>query len=145
MRAYGLVEGMAYGRPAWVWSTSMRMRVAGPLAGVTTKRQGGGVKPPAGDDPASLPTGPVPPAPPAGRRPCGPLRERDFRLLWSGQAVSAVGDRIYPVAIALRVLEGGGSATDLGLVLGAFEVALVVFVLAGGVVSGAGAGQVEPG
>jgi MFS family permease len=91
--------------------------------------------PPAGDDPAPLPSGPVPPVPAAGRRLRGPLRERDFRLLWSGQAVSAVGDRIYPVAIALRVLEGGGSATDLGLVLGAFEVAFVVFVLAGGVVA----------
>jgi DHA3 family tetracycline resistance protein-like MFS transporter len=82
-----------------------------------------------------LATGPAP-APDAGPVASrGPLRERDFRLLWSGQAISAVGDRIYPVAIALRVLEGGGSATDLGIVLGAFEVAFVAFLLAGGVVA----------
>jgi len=90
------------------------------------------VKPPR-DDQTFLPADPGPRPVAAGRR--GPLRERDFRLLWSGQAISAVGDRIYPVAIALKVLEGGGSATDLGLVLGAFEVAFVVFLLVGGVVA----------
>ena len=90
------------------------------------------MKPPR-DDQAFLPADPGPRPVAAGRR--SPLRERDFRLLWSGQAISAVGDRIYPVAIALKVLEGGGSATDLGLVLGAFEVAFVVFLLVGGVVA----------
>ena len=91
------------------------------------------MKPPAGDDPPPLETGSGPRSAAPGRR--GPLRERDFQLLWSGQAVSAVGDGIYVVAIALRVLEGGGSATDLGIVLGAHELAFLVFLLAGGVVA----------
>ena len=41
-----------------------------------------------------------------------------FRLLFWGQALSVVGDRITPVAIAFAVL-GLGSATDLGLVMAA--------------------------
>lgn len=61
------------------------------------------------------------------------LALRDFRLLWVGQAVSAVGDQIFPVAVSLRVLENGGDAGDIGLVLAGRVLALVVFVLAGGV------------
>jgi MFS family permease len=34
-----------------------------------------------------------------------PLRHRDFRLLWTGQVVSFVGDGIYAVAIAWQVYE----------------------------------------
>src|SRR5215211_3064946 len=52
-----------------------------------------------------------------------------FRLLFWGQALSVVGDRITPVAIAFAVL-GLGSATDLGLVMAAGG---VPFALAGGV------------
>ena len=39
----------------------------------------------------------------------GPLAERQFRLLWIGQAVSAIGDRITPVALAFAVLSLNGS------------------------------------
>jgi MFS family permease len=61
------------------------------------------------------------------------LRERGpFRLLFWGQALSVVGDRITPVAIAFAVL-GLGSATDLGLVLAAGGVPFALFALAGGV------------
>ena len=60
---------------------------------------------------------------------------RDFRLLWAGQAVSAIGDMVFPVAIAVRVLDEGGSAGDLGLVLAARSLSLVLFVIVGGVVA----------
>jgi MFS family permease len=57
-----------------------------------------------------------------------------FRLLFWGQALSVLGDRITPVAIAFAVL-GLGSATDLGLVLAAGGVPFALFALAGGVLS----------
>ena len=57
---------------------------------------------------------------------------RAFRLLFWGQALSVVGDRITPVAIAFAVL-GLGSATDLGLVLAAGGIPFALFALAGGV------------
>ena len=61
------------------------------------------------------------------------LREhRTFRLLFWGQALSVVGDRITPVAIAFAVL-GLGSASDLGLVLAAGGIPFALFGLAGGV------------
>lgn len=57
-----------------------------------------------------------------------------FRLLFAGQALSVVGDRITPVAIAFAVL-GLGNATDLGIVLAASGVPFALFAIAGGVVS----------
>lgn len=63
------------------------------------------------------------------------LRTREFRLLFSGQAVSVLGDRMAVVALAFAVLEVGGSASDVGLVLAAGAFALLATVLAGGVVA----------
>lgn len=63
----------------------------------------------------------------------GPLRPGPFRLLFASRAVSSLGDRLVPVALAFAVLDLTGSVTDLGLVLGAESAALVVFVLLGGV------------
>ena len=64
----------------------------------------------------------------------GVLRERQFRLLWIGQATSVIGDGLLPVALAFAVLDGlDGSATALGAVLAAQYLPLVLFVLAGGV------------
>ena len=62
------------------------------------------------------------------------LRHRDFRLLFGGQAISVVGDALFPVALAFAVLELSGSATSLGLVLAAQALPLVLLVLVGGVV-----------
>lgn len=63
-----------------------------------------------------------------------PLRaSRDFRWLFSGQVVSAIGDQLFPIAVAVLVLDNGGSAGDLGLVLAARFAALVLFALLGGV------------
>lgn len=63
------------------------------------------------------------------------LRTRDFRLLFGGQAVSVLGDRMAIVALAFAVLEIGGSVSDVGLVLAAGTFPLVATVLAGGVVA----------
>jgi hypothetical protein len=62
-----------------------------------------------------------------------PLREREFRLLFSGQSVSLIGDNIAPIALAFAILDGGGSATDVGTVYAANVVARVAFMLIGGV------------
>jgi MFS family permease len=63
----------------------------------------------------------------------GLLRHRNYRLLVGGSTVSALGGSIAPVALAFAVLDLGGSATDLGLVVAAFALAEVVTVLFGGV------------
>jgi predicted MFS family arabinose efflux permease len=62
------------------------------------------------------------------------LREREFRLLWLGQATSTLGDGLVPVALAFAVIKTlDRGPTALGLVLAAESVPVVVFVLAGGV------------
>jgi MFS family permease len=64
----------------------------------------------------------------------GALRERQFRLLWFGQATSTLGDGLVPVALAFAVIQSlDRGPTALGLVLAAASLPLVVFVLAGGV------------
>jgi len=60
------------------------------------------------------------------------LRERQFRLLFTGQIVSLFGDALTGVALAFAVLDIG-SATDLGYVFAAKTVPLVGFLLIGGV------------
>ncbi|WP_246354882.1 MFS transporter [Nocardioides ungokensis] len=63
----------------------------------------------------------------------GPLRSRNFRLLVTGTTTSSLGNAITPVALAFAVLDLGGSAGQLGLVVAAFALAEVVTVLFGGV------------
>jgi MFS family permease len=65
--------------------------------------------------------------------PSSPVRSRDYRMLLSGVTVSALGNAMTPVALAFAVLELGGSATQLGLVVAAFAGAEVVTMLFGGV------------
>jgi MFS family permease len=60
-------------------------------------------------------------------------RETDFRWLFLSQAISTTGDRIVLVALALLVTERTGSTTDLGIVVAAQTLALVTFLLLGGV------------
>src|SRR4051794_10092319 len=63
------------------------------------------------------------------------LRGREpFRLLFAGQSLSVVGDRMMAVAIAFAVLEIG-DATDLGIVLAASGIPFALFATAGGVLS----------
>src|SRR5919199_1841166 len=63
----------------------------------------------------------------------GALAERQFRLFWIGQTTSVFGNGLVPVALAFAVLGLTGSASDVGFVLAAETLPLVVFLLAGGV------------
>jgi MFS family permease len=63
------------------------------------------------------------------------LRRRDFRLLFGAQAVSVLGDRMAPIALAFAVLEQDGSPSEVGLVLASRVLALVASLLIGGVVA----------
>jgi predicted MFS family arabinose efflux permease len=61
--------------------------------------------PPAAEDPAP------------NRGMLAALAHRDFALLWSGQALSAIGNRMFPIILALVVLDRHAGAAGLGLVL----------------------------
>jgi MFS family permease len=61
------------------------------------------------------------------------LRHRNFRALFAGHTVNYLGNGIAPVALAFAVLDLGGSATELGLVIGLYALADVAAVLFGGV------------
>ena len=67
------------------------------------------------------------------RIPLGALQEREFRLFFTGQLVSLLGDAVTPFALAWAVLDLTGSARDLGFVIAAKTAPLVIFLLAGGV------------
>ena len=67
------------------------------------------------------------------RIPLGALQEREFRLFFTGQLVSLVGDAVTPFALAWAVLDLTGSARDLGFVIAAKTAPLVIFLLVGGV------------
>jgi MFS family permease len=85
---------------------------------------------------------PEPESPPAPKRRGGylrairePLRYRDFRLLFSGQLISVIGDQFFAVALPWFVLTAGGSPQDLGLILTAYGIPRVGTVLLGGVLA----------
>lgn len=61
------------------------------------------------------------------------LGEPEFRKLFLGQAISAVGSMFTMVALPFAVLSIGGSPTDIGLVLVCGLVPLLLLVLVGGV------------
>jgi MFS family permease len=61
-------------------------------------------------------------------------RGEPFRLLFAGQSLSVLGDRMMAVAIAFAVLSIG-DATDLGIVLAASGIPFALFAIAGGVLS----------
>src|SRR5215213_2403943 len=63
----------------------------------------------------------------------GPLQERNFRNLWIGRTASTIGDSLAFVALAFGVIGRGGSGTDLGLVIAAYSLPSVIFLLVGGV------------
>ena len=63
------------------------------------------------------------------------LRARDFRLLWLGQSASTIGDALVLVAVGLYVTRLTGDPADVGLVLGAYSLPVVLFVLLGGVLA----------
>src|SRR5438552_16350872 len=62
-----------------------------------------------------------------------PLTQTNFRLLWMGQGISAIGDALVPVALAFATLTVAHSASALGLVLATSTVARVISLPIGGV------------
>ena len=64
-----------------------------------------------------------------------PLALRDFALLWTAMAVSFLGDGVYLVAIAWQVYDLSNVPTALSLVGVAWTLPMVLFLLAGGVIS----------
>jgi hypothetical protein len=54
-------------------------------------------------------------------------------LLWSAGALAVIGDQVFPIAIAITMLDRGAGASELGLVLAARVSAFVVMSLVGGV------------
>jgi MFS family permease len=59
------------------------------------------------------------------------LRHRDFRLLWSGQMISLIGDAAFLTALAWKTFTVAGSGR-LGLVLAAQGAGLLATLLIGG-------------
>src|SRR3954471_24572214 len=65
----------------------------------------------------------------------GPLAmlDRNFKLLFTGRAISYVGTYLAPIAVAFAVLDLGGSATQVGLSFAAWTIAQVAMLGVGGV------------
>ena len=63
------------------------------------------------------------------------LRDRDFAHFFAGYATSLLGTSMSALAVSFAVLDGGGTASDLGLVLAAGVVPQVLFMLGGGVLA----------
>src|SRR4051812_16700736 len=61
--------------------------------------------------------------------------EQQFRLLFLGQALSLIGDRVTAVVLPFAVLSIGGSVTDVGIVAAAGFVPFILLGLIGGVVA----------
>jgi MFS family permease len=64
-----------------------------------------------------------------------PLRERDFALLYTGVAVSLIGDGITLVALAWQVYDISNTPTALSVVGLAWTLPMVAFLLFGGVLA----------
>ena len=62
------------------------------------------------------------------------FRERNFRLLFAGRAISYVGTYLAPIAVAFAILDLGGSATAVGLSFAAWTIAQVSMLAFGGVI-----------
>ncbi|MEV7182845.1 MFS transporter [Kitasatospora sp. NPDC093102] len=76
---------------------------------------------------------------PARRRRLGDrlavLGEREFTWFFIGYTTSLVGSSMAPVAVAFAVLDGGGGGTDVGWVMAARILPVVLVLLAGGVIA----------
>ncbi|MFF3566004.1 MFS transporter [Streptomyces sp. NPDC002574] len=60
------------------------------------------------------------------------LANKGFRWFFTAQSVSLLGSAMAPVALAFAVLDASGSPGDLGVVLTAYMVPLLVFLVVGG-------------
>ena len=64
-----------------------------------------------------------------------PLRVRDFRLLWAGMTISALGDGIFTVALAWGVYDISNTPTALSVVGVAWFLPEIAAVLLAGVLA----------
>lgn len=64
-----------------------------------------------------------------------PLRLRDFRLVFTGESISLIGDQFHFVALAWLTLQLTGSGLALGTVLMVAAVPRAIFMLVGGALS----------
>jgi predicted MFS family arabinose efflux permease len=64
-----------------------------------------------------------------------PLRQRNFRLLFTARTISFFGSNLVPIAVAFAVLDLTGSATDVGIAFAARTLAQIATLLVGGVVA----------
>ncbi|MEV7401903.1 MFS transporter [Streptomyces sp. NPDC091267] len=64
-----------------------------------------------------------------------PLSEPGFRWFFAGRSISLLGSSMAPVALAFAVLGSSHSAGDLGIILAARSIPMIVFLLVGGVVA----------
>lgn len=71
----------------------------------------------------------------AGRMPAVLREHPQFRLLFAGQTLSVVGDRVTFVALPFAVLSAGGGAAEVGAVVAATTIPFLLFSLAAGVVA----------
>ena len=62
-----------------------------------------------------------------------PLHHGPYRWLLTGVTVNTLGNGIAPIALAFAVLDLGGDASELGIVVGLYALADVGAVLFGGV------------
>lgn len=67
-----------------------------------------------------------------GASPLVLLRNRNFRLLWVGEAISLLGDQFYLIALPWLVLQLTGDALAMGAVLALAGVPRALFMLVGG-------------
>ena len=61
------------------------------------------------------------------------LSYKGFRQLWFSGLLVTLGGSAFPIALAVTVLDAGGTATTLGLILGARILSSVLLGLVGGV------------
>jgi DHA3 family tetracycline resistance protein-like MFS transporter len=64
-----------------------------------------------------------------------PLRNRDFRLLWTGQTVSSFGNYVQGVAMPFQLLALGASPLQLGISVAINSATSIVFLLIGGAIA----------
>lgn len=65
----------------------------------------------------------------------GPFASVPFRFLFAARLVTVLGNAVAPIALAFAVLDLGGSAAELGLVVAARSVTNVLVLLFGGVIA----------
>lgn len=63
------------------------------------------------------------------------LSNRDFRLLWAGEAISVLGDQFYMIALPWLVLQLTGDALAMGTVLATAGIPRALFMLLGGAIT----------